>query len=349
MDLMTIFREFAQIAGPAAVTTLWQGTILAVALAICLRFAPRISAADRFRAWAAGFAVLAALPFLPLLQAIHFGASSASASVAAAPAAKAWLDLDPRWAVGIAVLWLAASTWRTIDLVLHSFWLRKIWKEAEPIEFDGAQVEVGSTRKLDRPSVIGFFRPRVLIPSWLLARLTAAELEQVVLHETQHLRRRDDWTNLLQKLALILFPLNPALAWMERQLCQEREMACDDAVVRATGKPRAYAACLANLAERGLERRREALTLGTWRKRPELVGPVHRILKHAPGFSPAAARALLVVVGSGLAFGSVGFARAPQLVAFVAEQPGAIAQSDTPDTVNTDGRPLPGYRATNVV
>lgn len=346
MDPMAIFREFAQAAAPAAVTALWQGLVLAAGLAICLRFAPRVAASDRFRAWAAGFVALVALPFLPLLNAIHLGASSADVSSAAAPMTRAWLDVDPRWALAIAGIWIAASVWRAGDLVVHSLRLRKVWKNAEPIEFAGAQVEVCATRELDRPSVIGFFRPRVLIPAWLLNRLTTAELDQVVLHEAEHLRRCDDWTNLLQKLALVVFPLNPSLAWMERQLCLEREMACDDAVVRATGKPRAYAACLANLAERGLERRREALSLGAWRKRPELVGRVHRLLKHAPGLNPVAARALLAVVGGGLVCGSVEFVRAPQLVAFVAP---VVAQSTTPDLVNTDARAMAGFSAVNAV
>ncbi|MEI4861539.1 M56 family metallopeptidase, partial [Klebsiella pneumoniae] len=81
-----------------------------------------------------------------------------------------------------------------------------------------------------------------LIPDWLFARMTAGELEQIVMHEAEHLRRRDDWTNLLQKLCLVLFPLNPALVWMERRLCREREMACDEGVIRMTRAPRAYAA-----------------------------------------------------------------------------------------------------------
>ncbi len=54
--------------------------------------------------------------------------------------------------------------------------------------------------------MIGFFAPRILIPEWLYLRLTPGELEQVVLHEAEHLRRRDDWTNLLQKLAWFCFP-----------------------------------------------------------------------------------------------------------------------------------------------
>ena len=115
-----------------------------------------------------------------------------------------------------------------------------------------APVEICTTTTLQRPSVIGFLKPRILIPDWLFARLTAGELEQIVLHEAEHLRRRDDWTNLLQKLCLVLFPLNPALVWIERRLCREREMACDEGVIKITHAPRAYASCLARLAERGL-------------------------------------------------------------------------------------------------
>jgi BlaR1 peptidase M56 len=345
MEPMSIFSEFARAAGPAAVTALWQGAVLSLGLTICLRVAPGISAADRFRAWAAGFAALLALPLLPLLNGIHIG-EGVVGSAAAAPVSRAWFEVDPRWALMIAGLWIAASVWRAADLAVHALKLRKVWKDTEPIEFDGAGVEVCATRALDRPSVIGFFRPRILIPAWLLERMTAAELEQVVLHEAEHLRRRDDWTNLLQKLALVVFPLNPALVWIERRLCHEREMACDDAVVRATGKPRAYAACLTSLAERGLERTREALSLGAWRRRPELVGRVHRLLKQAPAVSPVATRALLVVVSGGLVFGSVEFARAPQMVAFVAP---VIAQSNTPDLVHRDARAMAGFHAVDAV
>ena len=134
--------------------------------------------------------------------------------------------------------------------------------------------------------MIGFLAPRILIPEWLFARLTPGELEQVVLHEAEHLRRRDDWTNLLQKLSLVLFPLNPALAWMERRLCREREMACDEGVVRRTQAPRAYAACLTSLAERGLQRRVQALSLGAFERRPELVHRVHSILRRRQALHP---------------------------------------------------------------
>jgi beta-lactamase regulating signal transducer with metallopeptidase domain len=368
--MLAAFHAFAQAAAPAAVAALWQGIAVAAALAVCLRLAPRISAAHRFTAWTAGFAVLAALQLLPLLP--HF-ASEAAVGIAPAlsgAAAHPWLELDARWSLGLAGLWIALAVLRAADLFLHSLRLRRLWKSAVPVEDrfgslaatpQGRRMQICTTRELDRPSVIGFFAPRILIPDWLYARLTPGELEQVVLHEAEHLRRRDDWTNLLQKFCLVLFPLNPALAWMERRLCREREMACDEGVVRMTKAPRAYAACLASLAERGLQRRSEALSLSAFERRPELVHRVHSILGRKRVLNPLGARALLGVVGCGLLLGSIELARCPQMVAFVPTRAVAAAaqtaQADwaqplpaayTPVREPARTRGAAGFRASNV-
>jgi hypothetical protein len=171
----------------------------------------------------------------------------------------------------------------------------------------------------------------------------------VVLHETEHLRRHDDWTNLLQKLSLVLFPLSPGLAWMEQRLCREREMACDEGVVRRTQAPRAYAACLTTLAERGLQqrellRRAQALSLGAFTRRPELVHRVHSILRRKQALNPLVAGVLVGVVGFGLVIGALELSRSPQLVAFVAApeadaQVAALAPQSGPE----------GVRATDAV
>jgi len=338
-SILAGFAGFAHAAAPAAVAALWQDALVALAVILCLRFVLRVSAAHRFVVWAAGFAIAALLPFLPLLQ-------RSGAAIAATPSggvtARPWLELDSRWGFAIAALWLAASALRGAELVFHSLRLRKLWRGAMPVEVDGSlrlllaatlparRIEICTTPDLDRPSVIGFLAPRILIPEWLYPRLTPGELEQVVLHEAEHLRRRDDWTNLLQKLSLVAFPLNPALAWMERRLCREREMACDEGVVERTQAPRTYAACLTTLAERGLERRdverREllrrahALSLGAFERRPELIHRVDSILRRRQVLHPLAAGALVGVVGCGLLVGAVELSRSPQLVAFVAAQ-----------------------------
>jgi beta-lactamase regulating signal transducer with metallopeptidase domain len=330
---------FAHAAAPVAVTALWQGAVVAAGLALCLRLAPRVTAAHRFAAWAAGFSVLVALPFVPALT--QFVTSAADSNIEAAslpsPAAHAWLahpliQISERWSLAIAALWVLMALARAIDLAIHTARLRRLWKTATPIAATTRQAGfvLCTTRELDRPSVIGFFAPRILIPEWLMERLSPQELDQVVLHEAEHLRRRDDWTNLLQKLCLMVFPLNPALAFIERRLCGEREMACDEGVVRRTQAPRAYAACLAGLAERHMEHRAEALglgarakalTLSAFERRPELARRVHSILVRRSVINPMMSRALVGAVGCALAVGALALARCPQLVAFVPEEP----------------------------
>ena len=330
--LLTIFAAFAGAAAPAAIMALWQGAAVALILALSLRLAPRVSAAHRFAIWTAAFAVVAALPFLPAL------AHSAAASIAqSAPirsiSVKPLFQLDSRWGLIVAGLWLVASAFRAADLAIHSMRLRRLLKSAVPVEVDPnlrallaaasrsrRPIQICTTSRLDRPSVVGFLAPRILIPHWLFEKLTPGELEHIILHEAEHLRRRDDWTNLLQKLSLALFPLNPALVWMERRLCREREMACDEGVVRRTQAPRAYAACLTSLAERSLHRRAQALSLGVFGRRPELVHRVHSILWRKRMLHPIAARACVGIIGCGLLFASVEFARCPQVVAFVPHQ-----------------------------
>jgi beta-lactamase regulating signal transducer with metallopeptidase domain len=317
------------------VTAAWQGVILAGLLAIGLRLAPRTTAAYRFGLWSAGFVTIAGVPFLPALLHLSTATVAAGQAVAAEPA-KVWLRLDPRWSIVLTVLWVCASMIRAGDLVVHSLRLRKLWKSAVPVKFDtafpaaviaGRTAELCTTRELEKPSVIGFLAPRILIPEWLLARLTPAELNQIVLHETEHLRRGDDWTNLIQKLVLVLFPLNPALIWIERRLCLEREMACDEGVVRRTHAPRAYAACLASLAERGLQHRTQALSLGAWQRRPELARRVHSLLLRKRALGPAAARGLAASLGCGLLAGSVALSLCRPMIDFSPAVTTAAAQT----------------------
>jgi beta-lactamase regulating signal transducer with metallopeptidase domain len=338
-QIMDVVQSIAAAAAPIAVTALWQGAAIALGLALCLRVTPRVSARLRFALWIAAFTVVIALPFLPRLSGHGSVATSGIGSV------RPWLQVDLRWSLAIAAVWIVVSAMRAIDLAINSWRLRRLWKSALPaqradalmaVTFGRRPVQICTTRELDRPSVIGFFAPRILIPEWLYERLTDTELEQIVLHEVEHLRRCDDWTNFAQKLCLVLFPLNPALWWMERQLCKEREMACDEGVIAITRAPRAYAACLASLAERGLARKAEALSLGAWQRRPELVQRVHSILRRGSAMSPFASGALVATLGGGLMAVSVGLARSPQIVAFVPAQSIALAGNHTPVAAGSD-------------
>jgi len=50
------------------------------------------------------------------------------------------------------------------------------------------------------PAVCGLIRPVILLPEALAARLSAAQMEAVLLHELAHVRRGDPWVNYAQAL-----------------------------------------------------------------------------------------------------------------------------------------------------
>lgn len=315
LGLMQGVESVSRLVATSFVSGLWQGLVLAAGVGICLRLVPRTTAAVRFAIWTAVFAVLAVLPMLHAC-AVRTGGEIAGRG--------AMVQVDVRWSFAIAALWMIVSLVRGAQLAMSAVRLRGIWKRAVPVEGSEALlsaagfrgVEICTSSDVDRPSVIGFFSPRILLPEQLFARLTTAEFGQIVLHELGHLRRWDDWINLLQKLSLVVVPLNPVLIWIERRLCLERELACDDDVLRLTKAPKAYATCLTNLAEHRLGRRAAALSLGAWERQSELVRRVHSILRGGQGMGRMQARVVLSVVVAALLGGSAELARCPQLVSF---------------------------------
>jgi beta-lactamase regulating signal transducer with metallopeptidase domain len=327
--LMHWVESMSGVAAGAFVSGMWQGLVLAAGVWLCLQMIPRITASVRFLVWGAVFVVLA---MLPVARSAGWGGRGTVAGYGAIRT----VHVDVRWGFAIAALWAAFSLVRGAKLVMSAVRLRKIWKRATPVEMgvvsgllklgatlsakDVRGVKLCTSADVDCPSVIGFFSPHVLIPAELFDRLTVAELEQIVLHELGHLRRADDWINLLQKIGLMLFPLNPALLWIEQRLCFERELACDEDVLRLTRAPKAYATCLTTLAERGLARRAAALTLGAWERQSELSRRVYSILRWRDGMgratSTAKVRVAMCVMVLGLAGGTAELARCPQLVSF---------------------------------
>ena len=302
-------------AASALVSAAWQGILLAFFTWLALRFIPALTAAARSLIWTAVFLLIALLHIAPLV----FGNEPA----AAAPQVHA----SPLWALGIGVLWMVASLARAAQLLYGAAHLRLLLRQASPVEVPASvqpllhiglrTVRLCVSDDVARPCVLGFFHPRILVPPTLLAALPEEDLRQVVLHEMQHLHRRDDWANLLQKLALILFPLNPALAWVERRLCAERELACDDRVLQAGAGRKAYALCLAHLAEFALLRRGYSLVLGAWERRPELVRRIQRILAK-PGRTMSRMPALAVTgtLVAGAMACTLSLAHAPRFISF---------------------------------
>ncbi len=309
-------------------TALWQGTATVLATEAVLKVLPRAGARMRYTVLSAAFMLLTVLPWVHL---------SLIAPAREGPS----LRVIPMAAMGIALVWGAAAAMRAVQLLLAYRHLRSVARRAVPLESGIAELEslASGTRRVvlctsadvDAPTVLGFRSPRLLLPAWLAPTLADTDLKQIALHECEHLRRRDDWMNLLQQVALLLLPLHPALHWLDRRLNSERELACDAAVITRTAAPIVYANCLTRLAEQRLERRRRMrLALAAWERRSELTKRVHALLCTAVTWTPQQSRcatgALLVV----FAAGSITMARVPQVIRIAGVDLPQLAHASTP-------------------
>ena len=114
------------------------------------------------------------------------------------------------------------------------------------------------------PATFGVWRPRVLIPQWVLA-LPGLQRQYVLRHEDEHRRARDTMLLGIASVLVCLFPWNLALWWQLRRLRLAVEMDCDQRVVRALGDAPSYGELLLRVAT--------AASRGP-RLQPALVGQV---------------------------------------------------------------------------
>ena len=97
------------------------------------------------------------------------------------------------------------------------------------------------------PLTLGFWKPVVLFPLGLLARLSPDQVEALLLHELAHIRRHDYLVNLFQLVLEVCFFYHPLFWLLSREARARREYCCDDVVLRYTSNPLLYAKTLTDL------------------------------------------------------------------------------------------------------
>jgi beta-lactamase regulating signal transducer with metallopeptidase domain/endonuclease YncB( thermonuclease family) len=202
-------------------------------------------------------------------EAVELGAGTADAMPAPSPDVSPWVGggevpsgnagggepLAPDWRTLLLLAWAAGTALLALRL---GFGLARVWwleRRAEEITDDAwvravdllaRRLRVGRIVTLLRapgatvPMTWGLLRPVVLLPAeadaWDDERRAA-----VLAHELAHVRRWDAATQWVAHLARVLFWFNP-LVWMAcRRVCEEREHACDDAVLAMGTQPTRYA------------------------------------------------------------------------------------------------------------
>ncbi len=273
--------------------------------------------------------------------ATHDAASQhvASQERIAAPLAlpRVHLQLPLVVAIVLASLWALLTLGGAIRFGAGLLRLERLKRDALPlpVEYRDAMLRWNAATKgvrdvrlcvsdqIDVPVAVGLFDSMILIPRDLLQRLSAGEIDQIALHELAHLRRADDWTNGLARILLAAFGWNPAVRFAAAQLDLEREVACDDYVLDASGVVRSYAMCLAKMAESSSWPRSSIAAPAVFATRKHLSLRIERLLfaGRAAGTNPSFGIAAFAVAGVallGCAIGSI----APSVAATV--QPAVV-------------------------
>src|SRR5580658_17487 len=227
-------------------------TLLLVGGTAIVLYAMRVKpAAAKHRVWTAVLALMLILPLwttwgpkLPLrvlpavahitandLMAaadIHGAASLHSPSVSLPEAI-----LLGGYLLGVFVLLirLAIGTWRAHKLARQS----------------SAEGGVRISPSCAAPVTVGFFHPVMIFPEHWRQR-SPAQLDAILAHEREHIRRRDSLVQWLALLNRALFWLHPAAWWLERTLSGLAEQACDEVVLASGHNPGEYAGYLLDLA-----------------------------------------------------------------------------------------------------
>jgi beta-lactamase regulating signal transducer with metallopeptidase domain len=184
-------------------------------------------------------------------------ASPSGAAVAQPAPVRAPVD----WAALALAAWAAGAA--LLALRLGYGLLRVWWMERRAVELtdDGwVRLTDGLARRLGLGRIVrllrepgatvpmtwGVFHPVILLPGE--ADGWTDERRRVVLaHELAHVRRWDALTQWIAHLAVALFWFNPLVWVAARKLREEREHACDDAVLEIGTRPAEYADHLLNI------------------------------------------------------------------------------------------------------
>ncbi len=142
------------------------------------------------------------------------------------------------------------------------------------------KVSIWLSENVDVPSVVGFFKPVILLPIAALNHLTTAQAESIILHELAHIKRNDYLVNLLQSFIELILFFNPFARLLGIAARKERENCCDDWVVNYQYSKHDYAAALLLLEQQRHQPVNLALAATSGKK--NLLGRIQRLFAAAP-------------------------------------------------------------------
>lgn len=244
---------------------LWQSTVFAGLVALAALALRRNEAKTRYWLWFVAsikflvpFPMLVSLgnrvdapvlgPVVPALAVEQISTTFApvAVSISAGHATTAW------WPVAAVLIWFSGSALLLARWFQRWLTIRRALAGAprSPVE---APIPVFSPRSDMEPGVFGIWRPVLLLPADIARRLSSEELESILTHELAHVRRRDNLTAAVHMLVESLFWFHPAVWFIGSKLVEERERACDEAVLEKGSERQVYAQSILNVCRHYVE------------------------------------------------------------------------------------------------
>jgi beta-lactamase regulating signal transducer with metallopeptidase domain len=248
---------------PDLTNHLWQSTLFAVAAGLLTVAFRKNHAQVRYWLWfSASFKFL--VPFSLLLSlGSHLKWAAAAKTIAADTVSFTIVQMAEPFPGASAFVPSAHSTVNWVPLAIFGVWLcgfaaialtlirgwigvRLAVRCSSPMDIP-APVEIRSSPGLLEPGVVGLFSPVLLLPEGIVERLTPSQLEAVLVHELCHVRRRDNLFASIHMIVESIFWFHPLVWWIGARLVEERERACDEAVLSLGSEPRIYADAIVNV------------------------------------------------------------------------------------------------------
>ncbi len=245
-------------------------------------------------------------------------------SAASAAAVDRWQTLLLLvWVSGcLCVLRVRAREWRQA---------RRLLAASEPCVLPALAapqcLPVRASAALLEPAVIGVWRPTLVLPIAISRQLSVAQLQAVIAHEAAHVRRRDNLTAFFHMAVETLVWFHPVVWWIGRRLVEERERACDEAVLEEAGDPQTYAQAIVSVCRHHVEARLAwAAGVGGADLKQRLLAILNRQIGQA--LTPAQRRLIAVsaIVTLTTPFGA-GFVGRPPVYVLVAAAQGATFET----------------------
>ncbi len=92
-------------------------------------------------------------------------------------------------------------------------------------------IPVYSSAFVKSPMITGCLKPRIFLPILLISDYKERDMRFMLLHELQHYKHKDTFANPVLNLIGILYWFNPVVLYALKEMCGDREIACDSSVL----------------------------------------------------------------------------------------------------------------------